>query len=209
MPNPIRVLIVDDHAMVRIGLSEAVRSQRDMEVVAEACDGEEALRCYERTQPDIVLMDYQMPRMDGVEATSKLRESSADAKVILLSILGGEEDVWRAVKAGVSGYLPKSAPMKEIIAAIRQVHSGDTYYAAEIASKLDHRGKRLDMTAREMDVLKLIVGGSCNKEIADALEVSEGNVRLYVSRVLAKLGVADRTQAAVKAIKSGLIHLGG
>lgn len=207
MKNKIQVLIVDDHAMVRLGLSEAVASEPDMLVAAEASDGLEALEAYRQHTPDVVLMDFEMPRLDGVETTLRLHEIFPEARVVLLSIHKGEEDIWRATQAGVKGYLPKASTMKEVLSAIRRVHAGATCFPPEIAAKIEQRANRSDLTPRELDVLRLIVEGRCNKEIGSALDVSDGNVRFYVSRVLAKLGVADRTQAAVKAIHSGLVHL--
>jgi DNA-binding NarL/FixJ family response regulator len=206
MKQKILVLIVDDHAMVRIGLSEAVVSDPQMQVAAEAANGLEAITAYRKHQPDVVLMDYQMPELDGVNSTVRLRGIFPEAKVILLSIREGEEDIWRATQAGVKGYLPKSSPMKTVLEAIREVHAGKNYFPAKIADKIKNRTSQSDLTPREVDILRLIVQGRSNKEISTALNVSDGSVRLYVSRVLEKLDVADRTQAAVKAIKSGLVH---
>ena len=200
-------MVVDDHAMVRIGLCEAVASDPNMLVVAEAANGLEAIGAYRKHKPDVVLMDFQMPELDGVESTVQLRQEFPEAKIILLSIREGEEDVWRASQAGIKGYLPKSSPMKNVLQAIRQAYAGETSFPADIAAKIENRAGQSDFTPREVDVLRLIVRGRCNKEIATDLNVSEGSVRLYVSRVLEKLGVEDRTQAAVKAIKNGLVHL--
>jgi two-component system NarL family response regulator len=207
MKTKIRVLIVDDHAMVRIGLSEAVVSDPHMTVAAEAGNGLEAIAAYRKHRPDVVLMDFQMPELDGVETTIRLLQEFSDARIILLSIREGEEDIWRATQSGVKGYLPKSSPMKVVLQAVNQVHAGQTYFPPEIAAKIEKHSGQADFTARDLDVLRLIVQGRCNKEISSDLDISEGSVRLYVSRVLEKLGVADRTQAAVKAIKSGLVHL--
>ena len=207
MKRRISVLIVDDHAMVRIGLSDAVAGEPGMLAAGESSNGLEAIEDYRKLKPDVVLMDYQMPGLDGAQTTVRLLEAFPVALVILLSIREGEEDIWRAKQAGVKGYLLKSSPMKEVLRAIRQVHEGQTYFMPEIAAKIENRSIRGDLTAREADVLRLIVEGRCNKEISTLLSISESNVRLYVSRVLAKIGVADRTQAAVKAIHSGLVHL--
>jgi len=200
-------MVVDDHAMVRIGLCEAVASAPNMLVVVEAANGLEAIGAYRKHKPDVVLMDLQMPEMDGVESTVQLRKEFPEAKIILLSIREGEEDVWRANQAGIKGYLPKSSPMEAVMSAIRQVFAGETSFSKEFITKIKIRAAKSDFTPREVDVLRLIVKGRCNKEIATDLAVSEGSVRLYVSRVLEKLGVVDRTQAAVKAIQSGLVHL--
>jgi DNA-binding NarL/FixJ family response regulator len=193
--------------MVRMGLTEAVGSQPDLSVVGEASHGLEALEICRRQRPDVVLMDYQMPHLDGVDTARQLLAERPELRIILLSIREGVEDIWRAAQAGVHAYLPKSSSTREVVAAIRTVDGGSTYFPPSIAARLKERASRPDFTPREMDVLRLIVQGSCNKEIATGLDVSDSNVRLYVSRVLAKLGVADRTQAAVKAIRSGLVHL--
>ncbi|MEI7533093.1 MAG: response regulator transcription factor [Verrucomicrobiae bacterium] len=208
MKEKIGVLIVDDHAMVRIGLIEAVTAVSDMQVTGEAANGLAAIKLYRKERADVILMDYQMPELDGVETTIQLRESFPDAKVILLSIREGEEDIWRATQAGVKGYLPKSSSMRQVLTAIRQVHAGQNSFPPEIENKIMQRSNRSDMTERELDVLHLLVAGKCNKEISTALNLSDGSVRLYVSRVLLRLDVKDRTQAAVKAIQSGLVHLG-
>ena len=207
MKLKIHVMIVDDHAMVRLGLSEAVSAESDMVVAAEASCGTEAVELYVKHQPDVVLMDFQMPDVNGIEATEQILESFPAARVILLSIYQGEEDIWRAKQTGVKGYLPKSATMSEVLSAIRDVYAGDLYFHPSIAAKLEKRSARADLTSREVDVLRLIVGGRSNKEMASELSISDGNVRLYVSRLLAKLGAVDRTQLAVKAIQCGLIHL--
>ena len=203
----IRVLIVDDHQLVRIGLAESIVATDDLEAVGEAANGEQALEKYRLLRPDVVIMDYQMPRMNGAETTANLRQEFPTAAVIILSVYEGEEDIWRAAQAGASGYLPKSVEMPEILTAIRHVAAGDTYFPVNILAKLDERRSRADLTPREMEVLRLIVAGRSNKEIAATLHVSDGWVRLYVSRVLAQLQVTDRTQAAVQAIQRGLVHL--
>ena len=203
----IRVLIVDDHQLVRIGLSESILTTDDLEAVGEAANGEQALEKYRQCRPDVVIMDYQMPRKNGAETTVALRQEFPTAAVIILSVYEGEEDIWRAAQAGAMGYLPKSVEMPEILTAIRHVASGDTYFPVTILAKLDERRSRADLTPRELEVLRLIVAGRSNKEIAATLHVSDGWVRLYVSRVLAQLQVTDRTQAAVQAIQRGLVHL--
>ena len=202
-----RVLVVDDHPMVRIGLLESIGSTPDLEVVGEAPNGATAIEIFKKKNPNVVLMDFQMPGLNGVETTDILREEFPEARVILLSIYEGEEDIWRAAQAGVMGYLPKSSEMKEILDAIRKVAGGETAFPEQILSKLNERRTRSDFTPRELEVLQLIVAGRSNKEISYELKVSDGLVRLYVSRVLTRLGVLDRTQAAVQAIQRGLVHL--
>ena len=172
MKKRIRVLVVDDHAMVRMGLNEAIAAEPDMQLAGEAADGFEAIEQYQKNQPHVVLMDYQMPNLDGVQATAQLRKKFPEASIVLLSIREGQEDIWRAHQAGVRGYLPKSAPMNEVLAAVRQVHAGKDYFPPEITAKIKLRAGQSGLTSREADVLRLIVGGKCNKEISTLLDLS-------------------------------------
>lgn len=203
----IRVLIVDDHAMMRLGLAEAINGERDMTVVAEAGNGAQALDLYRHQKPDVVTMDFQIPGADGAESTRRLREAFPEARVVILSVFEGEEDIWRAVEAGASGYVSKAAEIEEVLEAIRHVFAGDTYFPAAIARKLAERRSRVTLTARELEVLRHIVAGRTNKEIAAALKTSEATVKLHISNTLAKLQVADRTQAAVAAVQRGIVRL--
>jgi DNA-binding NarL/FixJ family response regulator len=207
MRRKIRVLIVDDHAMMRLGLAEAVNGERDMVLAGEASNGAQAVGAYRELQPDVVTMDFQMPGMDGAEATAKLRAEFPDARVVVLSVFEGEEDIWRAAQAGAMGYVLKSAEVEDILEAIRHVFAGDTYFPAAIASKLSARKTRDTLTPRESQVLRHIVAGLSNKEIASALRTSEATVKLHISNTLSKLGVSDRTQAAIVAVQRGIVHL--
>ena len=207
MKRKIRVLIVDDHAMMRLGLAEAITGERDLTLIGEAAKGQQALELYRQHQPDVVTMDFQMPGRDGAESTALLRAEFPDARVVLLSMFEGEEDIWRAVQAGASGYVPKSAEVEEILQAIRHVVAGETYFPATIAAKLAERETRDTLTARELQVLRHIVAGLSNKEISAALKTSEATVKLHISNTLTKLHVADRTQAAVAAVQRGIVHL--
>ncbi len=208
MKRKIRVLIVDDHAMMRLGLAEAIAGERDMTLVAEAGNGAQALDAYRQHRPDIVTMDFQMPGEDGAQTITRLRAEFPDARIVVLSVFEGEEDISRAVQAGASGYVLKSAEVEDILEAIRHVIAGDTYFPPAIAAKLAARSARHTLTPREHQVLRHIVAGLSNKEIAPALHMSEATVKLHISNTLAKLGVADRTQAAIVAVQRGLIHLG-
>ena len=203
----IKVLIVDDHYMVRIGLVNTIGANNDLMVVGEASDGAQAIEKFRQLRPDVVLMDFQMPDMNGVETAAKLRQEFPEASVILHSVYQRDEDIWRAVQAGVMGYLPKSVEPNELWFAISRVVSGKTYFPPSIMAKLDARSNRSDLSKREHEVLQLLVAGCSNKEIATKLDISEGRVRFCVSQILDRLGVADRTQAVLKAIKSGLVHL--
>lgn len=207
MKRKIRILIVDDHAMVRFALAEAIAGEDDLTLVAEASEGADALALYRRHQPDVVTMDFQLPGADGAESTALLRAAFPAARVVLLSVFEGEEDIWRAVQAGALGYVPKSAEIAEVLEAIRELAAGREYFPAVIAARLAARRTRDTLTPREHQVLREIVGGRSNKEIAASLHLSEAAVKLYISNTLAKLGVADRTQAAIQAVRRGIVHL--
>lgn len=207
MKRRIRILIVDDHAMMRFALAEAIAGETDLSLVAEASNGREALALYQKHQPDVVTMDFQLPGPDGAESTGALRAEYPDARVILLSVFEGEEDIWRAVQAGARGYVPKSAEIAEVLHGIRELATGREYFPPTIAERLASRRKRDTLSARELQVLRAIVDGRSNKEIASHLQLSEAAVKLYISNTLAKLGVADRTQAAIQAVRRGIVHL--
>lgn len=207
MKKKIRVLIVDDHAMVRLGLAEAISGERDLTLVGEAANGTQAIEQFRKLQPDVVTMDFQMPGMDGAQATAALRQEFPEARVVILSMFEGEEDIWRAVKSGASAYVLKSADVDDVLEAVRHVQAGDTYFPAAIATKLAARETRGTLTPRELQVLQHIVGGLSNKEIAAALKMSEATVKLHISNTLAKLPAADRTQAAIIAVQRGIVRL--
>ena len=209
MKRNINVLIADDHAMMRLGLAEAIEGERDMTLIAEAANGQQAIELYRKCLPDVVTMDLQMPGPDGAETTARLRAEFPNAKVVVVSVFEGEEDIWRAVKAGASGYVLKSAEVEEILEAIRTVVSGETYFPSIIAAKLAARNTRDTLSPRELQVLQQIVAGLSNKEIAVSLSMSEATVKLHISNTLSKLAVADRTQAAIVAVQRGIVHLDG
>jgi DNA-binding NarL/FixJ family response regulator len=204
----IRVLLVDDHYFIRVGLTECIHMESDMEVVAQASNGLQAIEEYRKTRPDILLVDLLLPGMSGTEVTSSVRKEFAEAKAIILSTYDGDEDIYRAFQAGAKGYLLKSIERETLAEAIRAVHSGKNYVPPIIAQRLSQRMPRPELTARELDVLHQIVKGLSNKEIASALNITEGTVKLHVHKVLEKLKVADRTQAVTAALHSGLIHFG-
>jgi len=203
----IRLLVVDDHFVVRIGLTSALNLEHDMEVVAEAKDGREAVEAYERYRPDVVVMDYQLPKLNGAEATTALRAKHPDARVIILSVYKGEEDVHRAVQAGAAGYLPKSSEPQELLEAIRVIHKGRNYFPTAINAALASRAARSELSDREREVLEALVRGRSNKEIAIALGISENTVKVHTTRVFEKLGVADRLEAVTVAIRRGIVHI--
>ena len=205
--TPIRLLIVDDHFVVRIGLTSALNLEPDMQVIAEARNGKEAVTLFQKHRPDVVVMDYQLPELNGAEATAAIRAQSPDARIIVLSVYKGEEDVHRAVQAGASGYLPKSAEPRELVEAIRSIHNGGRYFPAAISAALSQRQARGKLSQREQEVLVMIVRGRSNKEIAAALGISENTVKVHTTKVFEKLEVADRLEAATAAIQRGIVHL--
>lgn len=203
----IRILVADDHHVVRSGLAASLGMEDDLEIVGEAESGTQALALFRDTTPDVVLMDLRMSEGGGVETTAALRAQGPEAKVIIYTTFDGDEDVYRAVQAGALGYLLKSAPRTELLAAIRQVAAGERYLPPELAVRLAHRVAAPDISEREIEVLRLISAGRSNKEIGVALHIAEDTVKRHVSNILTKLGVSDRAQAATEAIRRGFIHL--
>jgi two-component system NarL family response regulator len=205
--RPIRILIAEDHLIARVGVGAIVNAQPDMTVVAEATNGQQAVALYREHRPDVVLMDMRMPVMTGFNAVNAIRSEFSGARIVALSTYGGDEDIHRAFLAGVQAYLTKDVLHDELIQAIRAVHSGQKYLPAPIAAALAAQLPRPDLSARELDVLNLIVQGLSNKQIAYALGIAEHTVKNHVKSILNKLDVDDRTQAATAAIQRGIIHL--
>ena len=205
--KPIRILLADDHFVVRMGLAAVINTQPDMCVVAEASDGQQALELFRSHQPDVTLMDLRMPRMDGVEAITAIRKEFPNGRFIVLTTYDGNEDIYRALQAGARAYLLKDMLGDTLLEAIRAVHAGQRRIPPNIADRLAERMFREELSAREMQVLKLIVKGKSNKEIASALGVVEGTVKIHINNILGKLGVSDRTQATTFALQNGIIHL--
>ena len=208
--NPIRVMLVDDHMVVRSGLSTVLAVYDDLKLVGEAGDGEEAIRLCERLQPDVVLMDLVMPKMDGVTATKTIKERWPRVQVIALTSFKEKEYVEGALKAGASGYLLKNVSAEELVAAIRRVTTGQPSLSPEAAQVLIQRVNEppppgQDMTDREKEILALMVEGLSNNEIAERLIVSQSTVKFHVSNILSKLGVTGRTEAVVLAVKHHLV----
>lgn len=203
----IRVLIVDDHFMVRIGLSGSLAEETDIEVVGEAGEGEGALRAFRKHAPDVTLLDGRMPGRHGLEVLREMRAQRPDAKIILLSVDDTDEDFHRALQAGANAYVPKALPREELLAAIRTVHRGGKYLPPGVAERLASRAERPNLSPRELEILRLVALGNANKEIAARLGLAEVTVKVYVSRILEKLGVPDRTRASTLAIERGLVRL--
>ena len=205
--NPIRIMIVDDHPVVREGLAALVERREDMTVVAEASDGNEAIALFHQHRPDVTLMDLRMPNMDGVTAITRIREAYSNARIIVLTTYDGDEDIYRGLRVGAKGYMLKDAPREELLGAIRAVHAGQTRIPTEVAAKLAERMNSPELTPREREVLNLIVAGHSNQEIGNALFITEGTVKAHVNSILSKLNVSDRTQAVGVALKRGIVHL--
>ena len=206
-PKPIRILVVDDHFMVRMGLSASLNVEPDMEVVAEAGTGEAALEAFRAHRPNLVIMDVRLPGMGGSEATAAILGEFPDAHVLMLSTHSGEEEIYRALQAGAHGYVLKSMVREELLRAIRQAVQGQRYLDPAVASALAARVGHRTLSSRELEVLHLVAKGLGNKEIAAALNIAEVTVKLHVSHVLEKLSVRDRTEAATAALQRGIISL--
>ena len=206
-PNLIRILAVDDHPMLREGIASLVASQSDMELVAEASTGREALKQFRNHRPDLTLMDLQMPDMDGIEAMIAIRHEFPEARIIVLTTYKGDVQVLRALKAGARAYLLKGLLRKELLETIRAVYAGQKRIPPEVAAVLADHAVDEALTAREIDVLRLIAGGNANKLIGDQLSITEETVKGYVKTILSKLGASDRTHAVTVALKRGIIDL--
>jgi DNA-binding NarL/FixJ family response regulator len=207
MDNPIRLLVVDDHHVVRQGLVALLSIIPEIKVVGEASDGLQAVELHRSLQPDITLMDLQLPKLGGVDAILKIREESPAARFIVLTTFDGDEDIFRSLQAGAKAYLLKGMTVEELLSTIEAVHSGKTRIAPSIAEKLAERVSGQALTGRELAVLERIVAGRANKEIASDLNISEATVKTHINNLLGKLGVTDRTQAATVALQRGIVHL--
>jgi DNA-binding NarL/FixJ family response regulator len=207
MVPKVRVLIVDDHPLVRLGLANALAVSDRAVAIGQAANGEEALGFCRSTRPDVVLLDVHLPGSDGLETLTRLRSEFAGLKVLMISVAARDEEVFRAAESGASGYVLKSADLRELAEAIVQVHHGAESYPPDVAERLAERRRRGGLSPRELQVLQLVVAGFSNKEIVGEMKVSEATVKLHISNMLAKLGVTDRTQAAVAAIRRGIVRI--
>jgi DNA-binding NarL/FixJ family response regulator len=205
--NKIRIMVVEDHHVVRQGLVALLKTTPDMQVVAEAQDGKQAVALYKQHQPDITLMDLRLPIMGGAQATEAIRQDFPQARIIVLTTYDGDEDIYRAIQAGARGYLLKDMFGEELMEAIRAVHAGKSRIPSVVAERLADRMGGPNLTARELSVLELIVKGKSNKEIAEDLGIFESTVKTHVNNILSKLAVSDRTQAATTALQRGIVHL--
>jgi DNA-binding NarL/FixJ family response regulator len=202
------VLVVDDHPIMRLGLAAMVGAQPDMIVCAQASSGDEAVRMYREHRPDVTLMDLRLPGgMSGIEALRAIHELDKEARCIVLTTYEGDEDIHQAMEAGALGYIIKGMSAETLVGALRRVHGGSRFLPAPVARRLESRTPNSNLSPREREVLSLIVHGKSNRDIADALKITEATVKSHVSVILARLGVADRTQAVIAALRRGLEHL--
>src|SRR3954453_4920912 len=204
--KPIRIVIADDQHLVRQGFRAMLERLPSMEVVAEAGAGKEAIEQYARHRPDVLLLDLRFPDMCGVEVIRAIREQFLIARIIVLTTYDGDEDIYQSLQAGAKAYLLKDVTLEELTDCIEKVHRGQTCVPPPVAAKLAERTTSPELTERELDVLRRIVAGRSNKEIAADLNITEGTVKSHINHVLGKLGVHDRTQAAITAIKRGLVR---
>ncbi|ESA31951.1 family transcriptional regulator [Leptolyngbya sp. Heron Island J] len=205
--NLIRVLIADDHPIVRNGLTLMLRYSNDLELIGEASTGKEAVELYRQQQPDVVLMDLRMPEMGGVEAITTIRQEFPDARIIVLSTYDYDEDIYQGLQAGAKGYLLKDISMEILQEAIRQVYGGQKYIPADVAMKLAERLSTPQLTGRETQILELMVQGKSNAEMGRDLYISENTIKFHINNILLKLDVKNRGQAIVTAIQRGIVKV--
>jgi two-component system NarL family response regulator len=203
----IRVLLADDHPIVRNGVAGVLGDESDLRVIAEAGDGTEAVALYQRHRPDVALIDLKMPGLDGPEVVAAIRAFDADARIVILTTYDADDDVERALRAGAKAYLLKDVEEHELVACVRAVHQGRTWVSPAIASKLAARMTRVELTPREMSVLRELATGKSNKEIGAALGIADSTAKLHVSHLYEKLGVQNRTEALAAALRRGLLRL--
>jgi DNA-binding NarL/FixJ family response regulator len=205
MADKIRIMLVEDHQVVRQGLEALLSTTDDMEVVGSVGDGLEAIEAFRTVQPDVTLIDLQLPKLGGADTIRRIRADFSQARFIVLTTFDGDEDIYRALQAGARAYLLKGMPLEELLTTIHAVHSGKLHIPPAVAEKLAERVSGQQLTARELSVLERIVAGRANKEISTDLSISEATVKTHINSMLGKLGVADRTHAATVAIQRGLV----
>jgi two-component system, NarL family, response regulator len=203
----IQILLADDHSIVRQGLATIIDRDPEMTVIAQAEDGQQAIDLFREHQPDVTLMDLRMPKMTGVEAITAICAEFKQARIMVLTTYDSDEDIYRGLQAGAQGYLLKEAKPNELLNAIRMIHSGQKYVPPEVGAKLVQRMSNPELSERELDVLRLMAQGMSNLEIGTTLHIGESTVKSHVNRILSKLGVNDRTQAVIIAIKRGIVSL--
>jgi two-component system NarL family response regulator len=207
MPDKLRIMLVDDHYLVRMGLRSIIALEPDMTVCAEASTGEQARVLFRSHRPDVTLMDLRLPGMNGSETIHEIRGEFPEARMVMISTYVGDEEIYGALQAGAMAYLVKSVQREELTAAIRKAAVGQRHIPPEVAARLAGRVTRSELTTRELDVLRLLVGGRRNREIAESLSITEGTVKLHVSSILGKLDAVDRTEAVTTALQRGIVQL--
>lgn len=207
MTSKMKIMLVDDHYLVRMGLASIIALEPDMTVCAEAATGPQAIAQFRIHNPDVSLIDQRLPGMTGSETTQKIRAEFPGARILVLSTYACDDEIYRALQCGAMGYLSKSVQREELIQAIRKVFSGRRHITPEVAALLAEGMSRSRLSSRELDVLRLLVGGKRNREIASTLDITEGTVKLHVSSILGKLAVADRTEAVTVALQRGIVQL--
>jgi DNA-binding NarL/FixJ family response regulator len=205
----LKIMLVDDHYLVRMGLASIIGIEPDMEICAEASSGEQAQTLFRRHRPDVTLMDLRLPGMNGTEATQAIRGEFPDARIVMLSTYVCDEEIYGALHAGAMAYLVKSVQREELMRAIRKAAAGHRHIPPEVAARLADRVAGTQLSGREIEVLRLLVGGRRNRDIAHALDITEGTVKLHVSSILGKLGAQDRTEAVTVALQRGIVQLDG
>ena len=207
MADKLKIMLVDDHYLVRMGLASIIALEPDMTVCAEASTGEQALALFRRHRPDVTLLDLRLPGMNGAETVQAIRSEFPDARLVMISTYVCDEEIYGALQAGAMAYLVKSVQREELIRAVRKAAAGQRHIPAEVASRLADRVTRSQLSSRELEVLRLLVAGRRNREIAGTLDITEGTVKLHVSSILGKLGVTDRTEAVTRALQRGIVQL--
>jgi DNA-binding NarL/FixJ family response regulator len=203
----IRVMIVEDHILIRMGLMTVSEIAPDIKIVAQVEDGEDAVGAFRANKPDVVIVDLRLPGMDGIETINALRTEFGDVPILVLSSYSSDGDISRAIQASASGYLLKDMPITRLVEGIRAVHAGQQYFPIEIANRLPEQLRQSKLTPRELRVLQLIADGKSNKEIGNGLGIVEGTVKAHVTNIMNKLHAADRTQAVTTAIKKGILNM--
>jgi two-component system NarL family response regulator len=208
MPDALKIMLVDDHYLVRMGLASIIALEPDMTICAEAATGEEAVALFRTHRPDVTLMDQRLPGMSGSETTGAIRAAFPSARILVLSTYACDEEIYKALQVGAMGYLSKSVQREELTQAIRMAAAGRRHITPAVAALVADGMSRSHLSARELDVLRLLVGGKRNREIASILDITEGTVKLHVSSILGKLAVVDRTEAVAVALQRGIVQLG-
>jgi len=203
----IRVLVADDHYVVRMGVTAIINNEADMEVVAEAANGTQAIELFDKHKPDLLLLDSRMPVKSGIEAAREIRNRQASARILMLTAFDGDEDIHKALTAGARGYVLKSSTGEQLIPALRAVVAGEQWIPKDVAERLAKRKEFEPLTPRELEVLNELAKGLANKQIADAMNISQHTAKGYLKTILTKLQVSDRTEAVTVAIQRGLIHI--